>query len=144
MLRRRYEPFLMLRFSFFAACFLGAGGFYRAANYMSDIHEMVINNVGEMVSWETVRLQDDKVVLCGLLPVQPIYDIVYLCWSGAALEPDGVGFTLCGSVGGLLAGNAQACARVETKGAIGLERLFLVKCHIVLRAEAPESLALLD
>ena len=30
---------------------------------MGDLHEMVVNDIGEMICWEAVALDDDEIVL---------------------------------------------------------------------------------
>ena len=36
---------------------------YRASNDVCDVHQMIVNDIGKMVGWKTVRLDENKVIL---------------------------------------------------------------------------------
>src|SRR6266566_7329206 len=57
-------------------------GPHRASDNVGDLHQMVVYHIGEMVRRESVRLDDDEVILGVPLLVEPINDIAHPDGSG--------------------------------------------------------------
>lgn len=76
---------------------------------------MIINNVGEVVRWEPVPLDDNKVIF-GIGLHEVLINVVPY-WDGllGTPEPDGKGLSLVGPVVRLLERDMRAGARVQRR-----------------------------
>jgi hypothetical protein len=110
---------------------------------MGDLHVVVINDVGEVVSRETIPLHDDKVILGVLLDEAVVDDVSNHQGPLGALEAYGERVPLVGAIIRLLGGDVGTCAWIEgwLSGYVGRSLVFLQGLG---GAEAPVCLALPD
>ena len=111
---------------------------------MSDLHEVVVHNVGEVVSREAVALHDNKVVFGEFFLVETVHDIMDSGRARATAKSNSVCLASRGSFRRLVGRNRQAHSRICAKHAICFRGLVTVSGHVVVGAEATERFALLQ
>lgn len=86
---------------------------------MSNLHEMVINDIGKVIGREAVALDDDEVVLALILSVSSIHKIGRRDGGFGGFESNGMWLAMrCSSVGFRLA-NVRTSPRVVSCAAAG-------------------------
>lgn len=102
---------------------------------MCNLHQVVINNVGEMISRESIRLHQDEIFFHVLLLKWPVNGITKLGSTKlVALEANNVGFSsLCSAIrlGGIY---RAACPGVDG-GLASLVQLTLLRFQLLRSAE---------
>jgi len=108
---------------------------------MGDLHVVIVDDIGKVVSGEAVTLHDDKVLLGILIPEAAVDDVLDEESLLAALEANGVRVTPVCAVIGLLKRDVATCAGVgrERGGLVGLA---FVVFQFFSGAEASVRLAL--
>ena len=69
---------------------------FGSSDDVGDFHELVVDDVGEVVGGKSVPLPDDEVVFGFGFLVTSVHDVLYHHWLFGALEPDGKWFSVVG------------------------------------------------
>lgn len=113
-----------------------------SADDVGDLHEVVIDDVGEVVRRVAVGLDDDEVALVLVLLVLAVDDVGE-GRPALAAEPDDVALAGPGAARRLVGRDAAACAGVADEVA-AVQGLLLVPLEVLGLAEAAVCLATLD
>ena len=111
---------------------------------MSDLHQVVINNVGQMVCGESISLHQDEVFLRVLLLESPIDGIMKLRPTKlVALEANHMGFSSFRPAIRLVGVDGAACPRINSRLA-GLVELTLLVFELFRGAEAAVGMVMIQ
>lgn len=110
---------------------------------MGDLHEMIVNHVGEVVGRVPIALDEDEVILILVLLVVAV-DLVDEEWAAFAPEAHDVFLAVGSAAFGLRGGDTTTRPRVVCRAAAIVENLLLVALEVVRCAEAAVCLAILQ
>ena len=114
---------------------------YGSANNMRDLHQVVIDHIGEMIRWVAISFDNNEIFFGLALLVAVVHDVVELHRDGAALESDGV--RLAAAPLGFFERNLAASPWVVCRGPSDMGFGFM-PLKVGGRTEAPVRLAFLD
>lgn len=109
---------------------------------MSDLHQVVVDDIGKVVCRKPVRLDENEIALVLVLLVKPVNGVRERR-AALAAEPDDMAFATRSSTCGLVRRYAATGAGVVDQVA-AVEGLLLVPLKVLRGAETPISMAALE
>lgn len=136
------EPFLPIVNTFSFMHTSRGAKTHSTPNNMCNLHEMIVDDIGEVIGWETITFHDDKVVFLLCFLVVSVHEVQSSHRLLGGLESNNMRLAVRRTSVGLALLNVRACPWIM-RGATAGSGLLEVELKILLGAKTAEGMATL-